>query len=786
MAVAHRSSSSNSAASGNVTVALPAGVTDGDFLLAFVYARGPFSAVDAIPSINTPTGWSLLLSVSLNAILNNEPDERLNVYTRIASSEPANYTWVVGGSSPSGTVGGISAFTGVLNANPVSISGGSTEEPAGGVLSSFTTALVAVPHKNSMIVACAAFTSSFGFSAFTPYDGVAWARASGSMGSGCCAQVNYELLAAAGNAQAGATVTGSDVDSAATIILALTPAEEALALDTISSTSQVFQAATGLSLAPSMIPATSQAFAPTMGLTQALARIESRVKLDFKNNWDAAIAFLTQYGTFTRAGTATYFDAAGNLQTASANVPRKDHDPITLAVRGLLDEPGRTNGVPNNSMTGAAAGTPGTMPTGWGASAPAELTREIVGVFTENGITYIEIRISGTVTAQRDWGVTFSPITSIAATPGQVWAGSVYLRRVGGSLANLITLGSNLQAYNSGVFLSNIQFNSVLSTLTNAPLVSQRVLTSGAAPASTTHVALGLFLRTAASGAVDVTFRIGMPQVEAGAFTTSVIPTSTVAVTRGSDIPSLTNVPWVSSTEGTMVAAVKTLPGTSATTRRVACFNDGTINQRTEFQLSTSNNFNFFIAENGTFPVSLNVAGATENLPLRGAGAFKVNDFALSVNGSAVATDTAGAMQTITRLDLCATFGGSGELSGWLEDFEYYPTRRSNADLQALSLPKVVLGLGLSPARIPSTSQTFEPAKTLVQPLQRIESTAEMFDMLPGTVHNLDMIVNSSQLFEPDFHGVWRSAASDTDGWSQEASAANTWTPDAAKTPNWS
>ena len=47
--------------------------------------------------------------------------------------------------------------------------------------------------------------------------------------------------------------------------------------------------------------------------------------------------------TFARAGSGTYTDSTGVLQTAAANVPRFDHDPITLAPRGLVVEEQRTN-----------------------------------------------------------------------------------------------------------------------------------------------------------------------------------------------------------------------------------------------------------------------------------------------------------------------------------------------------------------------------------------------------------------------------------------------------------
>jgi hypothetical protein len=47
--------------------------------------------------------------------------------------------------------------------------------------------------------------------------------------------------------------------------------------------------------------------------------------------------------TFTRASTGTFINASGNVATASNNVARFDHDPTTLAPRGLLVEGTSTN-----------------------------------------------------------------------------------------------------------------------------------------------------------------------------------------------------------------------------------------------------------------------------------------------------------------------------------------------------------------------------------------------------------------------------------------------------------
>lgn len=56
--------------------------------------------------------------------------------------------------------------------------------------------------------------------------------------------------------------------------------------------------------------------------------------------------------TFTRASTATYFDATGTLQTAAANAPRWDYDPVTHVLRGMLVEEGRTNVLLNSATLG--------------------------------------------------------------------------------------------------------------------------------------------------------------------------------------------------------------------------------------------------------------------------------------------------------------------------------------------------------------------------------------------------------------------------------------------------
>ena len=53
----------------------------------------------------------------------------------------------------------------------------------------------------------------------------------------------------------------------------------------------------------------------------------------------------------------TYFDTSGTMQTATANTPRWDYDPITHALHGLLIEEARTNLLLNSATLGTQSVT---------------------------------------------------------------------------------------------------------------------------------------------------------------------------------------------------------------------------------------------------------------------------------------------------------------------------------------------------------------------------------------------------------------------------------------------
>ncbi len=84
---------------------MPAGVSDGHFLLALIHVSGGSSAV-----VTPPAGWTLYQRT-------NEGTTRAAlIYYKVASSEPASYTWTFGSSLF--RTGGIMAFSGVDTGNP--------------------------------------------------------------------------------------------------------------------------------------------------------------------------------------------------------------------------------------------------------------------------------------------------------------------------------------------------------------------------------------------------------------------------------------------------------------------------------------------------------------------------------------------------------------------------------------------------------------------------------------------------------------------------------------------
>jgi len=391
--------------------------------------------------------------------------------------------------------------------------------------------------------------------------------------------------------------------------------------------------------------------------------------------------------TFTRASTGTYFNSAGTLTSAAVNEARFDFNPSTLAAQGLLIEESRTNSIRNNTMVGAVAGTPGTNPTNWIVGATADgLTKEIVGTGTQNGITYVDIRWSGTSgTGSTTTLATFEANNQIAALNTQTWAGSSFIALVGGTLTNVSLLELRIRYLDSGG--SVLQQGGV--SVSSATATLQRFSTAQtAANASIAFVNLSVLGDFVNSSAVDFTLRIGLPQLEQGAFATSVIPTTTTALTRSADVASVNTLsPWYNATAGTMYTefVINSTAPTSGFPTATSFNNGGIANRINPAYLNDAvNALDYFVSDGGVAQVGLSSITYTAGNVAKMAAAYATNDFALSTNGGAVLTDTSGTVPSVTALNLGSQLSGNF-LNGYLRRVVFYPRRLANADLQAIT-----------------------------------------------------------------------------------------------------
>ena len=384
--------------------------------------------------------------------------------------------------------------------------------------------------------------------------------------------------------------------------------------------------------------------------------------------------------TFTRASSGTYTDSAGVLQTAATDVPRFDHNPTTGESLGLLVEEQRTNSIANNTMVGAVAGTPGTNPNFWQYVTVQSngLTASIVGTGVENGINYIDYRFNGTTVASPA-GCGISCVNATAAT-GQTWAASAYWKLAAGTATGItswqigIIESTSASAFVTGAFYSQTAPTSA-ALITQRP-VATRTLSGGA---TVGLVSCPFFINVAGNTAIDFTIRIGLPQLEQGAFATSPILTSTAAATRNASLADLISGAIANNIRSFYVEFSSPAVGT----RGVVSINDNTSGERASV-LTSGTDPRLVVQDGGVEQANIDGGTVAANVRTRVAVRINADDFAISINGGTVVTDTSGTLPTVDRLMFGRTQAGE-YLNGRIARFTGWSQLLPNATLQALS-----------------------------------------------------------------------------------------------------
>jgi hypothetical protein len=173
-------------------------------------------------------------------------------------------------------------------------------------------------------------------------------------------------------------------------------------------------------------------------------------------------------------------------------------------------------------------------------------------------------------------------------------------------------------------------------------------------------------------------------QLEAGAFPTSYIATTTTALTRNADAASMTGTnfsSWYNASEGTLFVEAEhpATTGTGKTHEYVSLFGSA----GSGYDIRAFNGTIRYAVQGTSTTVGNDIVGAFGKVVM---SYSEQTTFAQSgsLNGAAVASSTTSMTRTLNALSFGGG-GGSNPLSGTIRRIAYYPIRATNAQLQALT-----------------------------------------------------------------------------------------------------
>lgn len=392
--------------------------------------------------------------------------------------------------------------------------------------------------------------------------------------------------------------------------------------------------------------------------------------------------------TFSRASDGYAEDANGVWSVFASGVPR-------ITSKGLLVEEARTNVVRNSSNTGAVVGTPGTLPTNWSQSQNTGLVFNVVGTGVDNGLDYVDLRLQGTTTGSGQVNLFFDS-NAFTAADLQSWTISSFISLLNGSTANLTSVWYIIEERTAAdaAIRTNISPDLIPQFVaapfgTNRPSYSVQ-LTGGGTVGLIRH---RIQINIGTGQSINMTLRIGMPQIEQGAFATSPIRTTSAAVTRAADVVSLTGAnftSWYTGAGRTIFgeAFLYTVPAASVNNPVLASIDDGTGNNRIQIRRADNNGNPFgtgIMIDGGVAQANISSAFGQTFQPGKIAMAFAVNSVQQATNGLLGTEDTVATIPAaVTQLQL-----GNGPsafyVNGYIRKFDYYPVRLANNVLQSIT-----------------------------------------------------------------------------------------------------
>jgi len=400
--------------------------------------------------------------------------------------------------------------------------------------------------------------------------------------------------------------------------------------------------------------------------------------------WGAQLEQRSAVTAYTPTTTQPITNYIPALQTAASGVARFDHRPLTGESLGLLVEEQRTNVLLRSEEFSNAT---------WGKTRLSVTADSIVA---PNGTLTGDQLVENT-----DNDTHLIDQGSLSFTSGTSYTVSVYAKDNGRFLQ--LTFGTG--AFSSAPFANFNLSTGVVSASGGSGTATITAVGNGwyrctltATASATATASFFMLLSNSGTSARFVTGYTGDgykgvflwgAQLEAGAFPTSYIATTSATVTRNADAASMTGTnfsSWYRADEGTLYGDVK-LIATTATGPVAFGISDGsTANALYGGQTLPTQVRPLGVRANSTdqaFPsVSVTVAPGYE---YKFSGAYKFNDIAGAINGVAATTDTNALVPVVNQARIGGVVGATQPLNGTIKKLAFYPARLTDAQLQALT-----------------------------------------------------------------------------------------------------
>jgi hypothetical protein len=214
---------------------------------------------------------------------------------------------------------------------------------------------------------------------------------------------------------------------------------------------------------------------------------------------------------------------------------------------------------------------------------------------------------------------------------------------------------------------------------------SATVVGTGAYPARTTLT----FTPTVGVLTLTVTGTVQYAQLEAGAFATSFIPTDGTTKTRNADVAVMTGTnfsSWYNASEGSFRISAALIKATSGTSRGLLrAFNSGDSGQRIAILVTLSGAPTLMVVSTTT-QAQISSGTVSDNTVFNMCAGYKLDNFGISKDAAAVATDVSGTVSTgVNSMNVGLDSSATTYLNGWLSKLSYYPQKLITAEIQAFS-----------------------------------------------------------------------------------------------------